>query len=480
MRKSYLATIWSVLDRVWSQIVGLFIGIVLARLLTPEDYGLVGISTIFITFSNVFIEAGFSNALIRKLDRTQTDYSTAFHFNVIMGVVMYLVLYISSPFIADYFEDQQLVLLTRIVSITVILNSLCIVQNAILTAELRMKEQAFINIASQIPSGLVAIYLAYRGLGVYSLVVFSVLSAFIRTLMFWIVAKWLPTMEFSKESMSYLWGFGSKLIGANFLGTVFNEIYSVLIGKYVGKSDLGLYSKGRSLSTQTDNICNGVVQKVAIPLLSKYQGDTILLKEKYRDLTMMITCVMTLVSGILIVVARPLILLIWGEKWVETVPIFQILLLCNIVSNVQYLTLIILQIVNHTEYTLKLEFIKKPVYLLVILLLLQFGLYGLLAAMFIVSLISTIVNMSAPSKYIGYTYIEQIKDVSKYLVAWVIGSVVVFSLSNFVQFNCVVDIVFRTIIMSLVYCAVLWGLRDSLFLDYIKKIQVYKKDRYGF
>ena len=480
MRKSYLATIWSVLDKVWSQIVSLIIGIVLARLLTPEDYGLVGISTIFITFSNVFIEAGFSNALIRKLDRTQTDFSTAFHFNVIMGVVMYLVLFISSPFIADYFDDQQLVLLTRIVSITVILNSLCIVQNAILTAELRMKEQAIINIASLIPSGLVAMYLAYRGLGVYSLVVLSVLSAFIRTLMFWVVAKWLPTLEFSKESMRYLWGFGSKLIGANFLGTVFNEIYSVLIGKYVGKSDLGLYSKGRSLSSQTDNICNGVVQKVAIPLLSRYQGDTVLLKQKYRDLTMMITCVMTLVSGILIVAAKPLIILIWGEKWVETVPIFQILLLCNIVSNVQYLTLIILQIVNHTEYTLKLEFIKKPVYLLVILLMLQFGLYGLLAAMFIVSLISTIVNMSAPSKYIGYTYIEQIKDVSKYLIAWITGSIVVFSLSNLVQLNCVVDILFRTLIMSFVYGVVLWGLRDSLFLDYIKKVHVYKKDRYGF
>lgn len=474
MRKSYAATIWNVLDRVWSQIVGFIIGIVLARLLTPEDYGLVGISMIFIAFSNVFIEAGFSNALIRKLDRTQTDYSTAFHFNMIMGVVMYVVLFVSAPFIADYFDDQQLIPLTRIVSITVILNSLCIVQNAILTAELRMKEQAIINISAQIPSGIFATYLAYRGMGVYALAVQTVLSSFIRTLMFWILARWLPTMEFNRESMSYLWGFGSKLIGANFLGTVFNEIYSVLIGKFVGKSDLGLYSKGRSLSSQPDSICNGVVQKVAIPLLSKYQNDTIILKQKYRELTMMITCVMTLVSGILIVVARPLILLIWGEKWIETVLIFQILLLCNIVTNIQYLTLVILQIVNHTEYTLKLEFIKKPVFLVVILLMLQFGLYGLLAAMFIVALLATIVNMSAPSKYIGYTYMEQIKDVSKYLIAWVAGSLVVFMLSDRVELNCVVDIVVRTIIMSVVYCVVLWGLRDSLFLDYVKKIRVYK------
>lgn len=466
MKKSVSATIWSIFDRVWAQIVGFLIGIVLARLLTPEDYGLVGISLVFIAFANVFIEAGFSNALIRKLDRSQSDYSTAFHFNAVMGVAMYAILYFCAPLIADYFENDELVLLTRIVSITIVLNSLCIVQNAILTIELRMKEQAIINIAAQIPSGLLAIYLAYQGLGIYALAVQTVFAAALRTIIFSMRAKWVPSLEFNKQSMKYLWGFGSKLIGANFLGTFFNEIYSVLIGKYIGKTDLGLYSKGRSLSTQSDTICNGVVQKVVLPLLAQYQNDTNVLKLKYRELTQIITCVMTLVSGVIIVTAKPLILIIWGEKWVGTVPVLQLLILANVVSYVSYLALVLLQIINHTEYTLKLEFIKKPVFFIIILLSLRYGLYGLLCSLIINSLLATLVNISAPWKYIGYTYCEQFIDVFKYVIAWIIGSIIVFGLFEFWNMNLILDLILRAGLMTSIYIIVLLLMKDKILIKY--------------
>lgn len=466
MKKSISATIWSILDRVWAQIVAFLIGIVLARLLTPEDYGLVGISMIFIAFANVFIEAGFSNALIRKLDRSPTDFSTAFHFNAIMGIVMYALLFFLAPFIADYFEDEQLTLLTRIVSITVVLNSLCIVQNAILTIEFRMKEQAIINIAAQVPAGVLAMYLAYHGLGVYALAVQAILAAAIRTTLFSIRARWLPSLEFNKGSMRYLWGFGSKLIGANLLGTFFNEIYSVLIGKYVGKTDLGYYSKGRSLSTQPDTICNGVVQKVALPLLSQYQENPTTLKAKYRELTQMITCAMTLVSGLLIVCAKPLILIMWGEQWTGTIPVFQLLIVANIVSFVSYLSLVLLQIINHTEYTLKLEFIKKPVFFIIIIFSLRYGLYGLLASLIVNSLLATLVNISAPCKYIGYKYLEQFRDVSKYLIAWLLSSLVVFGVFHFLELNNGIDLILRAVLMAGVYILALMVMKDEVFLKY--------------
>lgn len=468
MRKSVSATIWSVLDRVWAQAVGFVIGIILARLLTPEDYGLVGISLVFIAFSNVFIEAGFSNALIRKLDRTNTDYSTAFHFNAIMGVVMYLALFLGAPWIADYFDDQQLIPLTRLVSVTVVLNSLCIVQNAILTAEFRMREQAIINIASQIPSGLLAIYMAYIGMGIYALAVQTVLASLLRTVMFWIVTKWIPTMEFSKDSMRYLWGFGSKLIGANFLGTVFNEIYTILVGKFIGKSDLGLYSKGRSLSTQPETICNGVIQKVALPILANAQGDNSLLKEKYRELTQLVTCVMTLLSGILIVIAKPLILLLWGEVWEGSVIVFQMLLFASVIGYVQSLTLVLLQIVNQTGYTLKLEFVKKPVYLVVIFLMLHYGLFGLLVAYVINSLWGTVVNMSAPHRYIGYSYWAQIKDIAWYFIAWIVGALLVWAIFMVIEVNNVLSIIIMSIIVSLVYLGILWAIKDAIVVKYGK------------
>lgn len=477
MKKSVSATIWSVLDRIWAQIVSFFIGIVLARLLTPDDYGLVGISMVFIAFSNVFIEAGFSNALIRKLDRTNIDYSTAFHFNTLMGVAMYAVLYFGAPWIADYFDDKQLIPLTRLVSITVVLNSLCIVQNAILTAEFRMREQAIINIVSQIPSGLLAVYLAYIGWGIYALAVNTILASFIRTVMFWIVTKWWPSWEFSMESMRYLWGFGSKLIGANFLGTVFNEIYTLLIGKYVNKTDLGFYSKGRSLSTQPETICNGVIQKVSLPLLANVQNDANLLREKYRELTKMVTCVMTIISGILIVIAKPLIILLWGEAWVGSVIAFQLLLLASVIGYVQSLTLVLLQIVNQTGYTLKLEFLKKPVYLVVILLSIQYGMIGLLIAYVINSLWGTFVNMSAPQRYLSYSYFEQIKDVLIYVAAWIFGSILVWGYSLFVHPCYVVDIVFRMAIMAVIYVGFLGLMKDEVFMKYSKQIYLTCKNK---
>lgn len=466
MRKSVSATIWSVLDRVWAQVVSFVIGIVLARLLTPEDYGLVGISMVFIAFSGVFIEAGFSNALIRKLDRTQTDYSTAFHFNAVMGVLMYIVLYCGAPWIADYFEDNQLIPLTRLVSLTVIFNSLCIVQNAILTAEFRMRQQAIINISAQIPSGLLAVFLAYRGFGIYALAIQNVLSSFIRTVLFWIVARWKPTMEFSTESMKYLWGFGSKLIGANFLGTVFNELYTILIGKFISKSDLGFYSKGRSLSTQPESICNGVILKVAVPLLANAQSDKELLKDKYRELTQLVTCVMTLISGVLIVIAKPLIILLWGCAWEGSVIVFQLLLLASVIGYIQSLTLVFLQIVNQTGYLLKLEFLKKTVYLLVIFLLLYYGLIGLLIAYVLNSIWGTIVNMSAPHKYLGYSYWAQVKDIIWYVVAWLIGTLIVWGQSLLFDMNIVFSIILRTIVMTCVYLGVLWMMKDVIVLKY--------------
>lgn len=466
MRKSVSATIWSVLDRVWAQAVAFVIGIVLARLLTPEDYGLVGISMVFIAFSNVFIEAGFSNALIRKLDRTNTDYSTAFHFNAVMGVLMYIVLYCGAPWIADYFEDNQLIPLTRLVSLTVIFNSLCIVQNAILTAEFRMRQQAIINISAQIPSGLLAVFLAYKGFGIYALAIQNVLSSFIRTVLFWIVARWKPTMEFSTESMKYLWGFGSKLIGANFLGTVFNELYTILIGKFISKSDLGFYSKGRSLSTQPESICNGVILKVAVPLLANAQSDKELLKDKYRELTQLVTCVMTLISGVLIVIAKPLIILLWGCAWEGSVIVFQLLLLASVIGYIQSLTLVFLQIVNQTGYLLKLEFLKKTVYLLVIFLLLYYGLIGLLIAYVLNSIWGTIVNMSAPHKYLGYSYWAQVKDIIWYVVAWLIGTLIVWGQSLLFDMNIVFSIILRTIVMTCVYLGVLWMMKDVIVLKY--------------
>lgn len=462
-------------ERVGAQATSFVIGIVLARLLSPEDYGLIGISMIFIAFANVFIDSGFSNALIRKLDRTDTDLSTAFYFNLIIGCTLFIIIYISAPIIAVYFDSEKLVSLVRIVAILVLTNSLCVVQNAILTSELRIKVQAIINTLSLIPSGIIGIYMAYRGYGVYSLAIQSVSSAVIRTFALWFVAKWRPILIFSKESLAYLWGFGSKLIAANLLGTVFNEIYTIIIGKFVGKEDLGYYSKARSLSSQPDSICNGVIQKVAIPIFSKYQDNRYLLREKYSEATKFLFYGMGLIIAVLISIAHPLIVLLWSDSWIGSIFPFQMLLIASLFSPPSTLNLSLLQVINHTGYTLKLELVKKPIFLVLIIIGSFFELYGLLYVQIVISILAVIINMKASQKFIGYTYRCQIKDILPYLLSLVVSSVPVYSIVAKMQSHIVLQIILGAILTTAIYHICLLIFKDSIIILLYNKLRTINK-----
>lgn len=310
----FLAVIWSLLERLSSQAVSFVIGVVLARLLTPNEYGIVGLTTIFISLSNTFVDAGFANGLIRKIDRTEKDLSTAFYFNIAIGIVAYGILWLCSPIIANFFNEPILIPLVKIIGLSVLLNSLCVVQSAILTANLNIRLQTIINLCGQIPAGLIAILLAYRGWGVYALALQTVLAAFIRTTLLWIFAKWRPHEKFSKESFSYLFGFGSKLLGANLIGTVFNEIYSVLIGKFFTKADLGYFSKANGLSNNFNSVASGIVQKVALPVLSRHQNDKVQLQENFREIMRLLVMIIAPLSAFLCFSGRDIIVFLWTDK----------------------------------------------------------------------------------------------------------------------------------------------------------------------
>ena len=261
MTRNIGAFFWTVSDKIGIQLFSFVIGIFLARLLTPFDYGVVGLSTIFIALTDMLIESGFSNALIRKQDRSQTDLSTAFIFNVSLSLILYVLLFFLSPYIANFFDTPVLSPVLRIVSINVVVNSLCVVQNAVFLAEFRLKILTIINFVSLFPSSAVALYLAFYGYGVYALVMQSVLAGVIRLVLLWYFAKWRPSLVFSNQSFTYLWGFGSKLILTRFIGICFNKVNTFIIGKYIGKTDLGYYSKAESLSSQPDTLISGVITK---------------------------------------------------------------------------------------------------------------------------------------------------------------------------------------------------------------------------
>lgn len=367
----------------------------------------------------------------------------------------------------------------RVVSIMLLTNSLCIVQNAILTSQLKIKIQTYINFSAIIPSGAVAIFLAYNGYGIYAIAVQSVLGSVIRTITLWIVTKWKPILTFSRKSIQYLWYFGSKLIAANILGTLFNEFYAIIIGKFIGKIDLGLYSKARSLANQPDTICCGVIQKIVIPVFSKYQYDYVLLREKYRETIKLIYLIMGLVTAILLSVSNQLIIILWGDKWIGAIFPFQMLIISSLFSPVSTLNLSLLQVINHTGYSLKLEFIKKPMFIVLIILGAYFKLPGLLFAQIAISILAVVVNMKATRKFLKYPYSHQVKDIYIYIIAIVLA-VILGLLSQCSTLNIILQLIIGLTLSSFSYISFLFLMKEQMILIVYNRIVVNLKKYYGY
>ena len=414
--KVFRATIWSVLERLSNQLVGFIIGIVLARLLTPNDYGIVGLTTIFMAISNVFVDSGFGNALIRKKNCSEEDLSTAFYFNVTIGLVVYLFLFSTSPFIAVFFDEAALSTLIRIIALTVFFNSLCVVQTAILTSQLNIRRLAIINICAQIPAGLVAIYLAYHHFGIYALAVQMVFASFMKTVLLWLFGKWKPKSFFSKESFLYLWGFGSNLLAASLIGAIFDKIYNVLIGRYIGKIELGYFSKASQLQGNVDGITTGIVAKVALPVLASHQKDKRELAEKYREIMRLLVMIISPLTAALCISSDNIIVLLWSEKWLMSAPLFRYLIIGAMFLPIAQLSLILLQVVERTDLILSLEYPKKLIYAFFIALGFYYGVAGLCVAIIAINIAAALINMLATRKIIRYSYFQQLIDLSKYMV----------------------------------------------------------------
>lgn len=467
------AAIWSILERASTQLVGLCIGIVLARLLTPHDYGIVGMASIFLTLSGIFVDSGFGNALIRKPDKTEDDLSTAFVFNMIVGIVVYSLLFLCAPLIASFFNEPQLMWLIRVIGIMIILNSLCLVQIAILTAKLNIRIQTLINLFSQIPAGIIAILLAYYGAGIYALALQQIIAGIIKVFALWHFADWKLNIGFSKKSFKYLWGFGSKLTGATLIGVFFSESYSLLIGKFIGTNQLGYYSKASHLNSNFNSVGVGVIQKIALPILSQDQNNKVLLAENFREVMRILVLVISPFSVFLFFYSKDIITIIWGIKWIDSAVIFQLLIIGGLFVPISTLSLILLQVVNKTGLILKLEFPKKFLYVIIIFIGFQYGLIGLCYAQIFINILACVINMWFTRSILDYSYFSQMLDVIKYIfLAFVVG------LPVFVIFNfnvLLINIITGFLAIMSLYALLLYITRDSVYLKYISRVRILVK-----
>jgi O-antigen/teichoic acid export membrane protein len=364
---------WSFCERYFSQVLNVIISILIARKLMPSDYGIIAMLAIFMAVAQMFIDSGFSSALIQKQNRTQVDLSTIFYFNVFVGIFFYTILVILSPAIAAFYNQPLLMEIIKWSCFVLVINSFSCVQRAVLTINFNFKKQAYITITATFVSGVVALILAYNNYGVWTLVALNLINATTSAVLFWLLTTWRPSFLFSFKSFKELGSYGFKLLAGGILHVIYTNINTLIIGKIYPVIQLGLYSKASSLSSQLTTNLSGVVEKSTFPHLCKIKDDTNQLCEKYFNFVRIISLVLFPLMFFLSAIGKPLIMILLTEKWSGCVMYFQILCVAFMFDPIMRLTWNMLNVKGRTDLSLKAELIKKALAFSILLISVQFG-----------------------------------------------------------------------------------------------------------
>ena len=420
---------WNTVGRFSSQFISFFIGLILARMLSPSDYGVIGMLAVFFAIAQTFIDSGFGSALIRKKDCTDVDYSTAFYFNIVVGLISFIALFSCAPYIASFFNTPILKDVCRVLSINLFINSLTIVQNSILTSDINFKSLAKINVVCTLMSGVVGVSMAYMGYGVWSLVYQQLTSAIIRAIMLWLSTKWRPQLIFSKDSFKYLFGFGSKILSSSLLHTIYANLTTIIIGKYYTPKDLGYYARGESLATFPSSNISAILQSVTYPILSKIQDDDERLINAYRKYIKITSMVIFFGMFLLAAIAKHVILTLLTEKWSESIIYLQVFCFAWMFDHLCQLNLNILYVKGRSDLVLRLEVIKKTISISMIVAAIPFGVLAICISRALYTQIAVIINTYYTGKLFGLGYFAQVKDFFKYLLYSLIAVFPAFVLS---------------------------------------------------
>lgn len=402
---------WSGIDNIMQYAVTFVVGIVLARILSPDDYGLIGIISIFTVICNTLINAGFTNALIRKKDATEEDYNTVFIVNFGMSVLLYVIIFFCAPLISVFFERPELTLLTQVSSLGIIIGALSLVQQTLLTKRIDFKTQTKITIIAHSSSGIIGIVMAFMGFGVWALVAQNLSSQLLRTILLWFYNKWIPNFRFSKHSFKELFGYGWKIMLSNLIGSVWKEMYQVVVGKFYSPATLGQYTRAKHFSTLFSSNLTTVVQRVTYPVLSDIQDDKKRMISAYRRIiksTMFVTAVCMFYLG---AISEPLIFCLIGPKWHEAATYLPLICIAGSFYPLHAINLNMLQVQGRSDLFLFLEIIKKIIGLAPLFVGVFVGIMPMLYVNLITSIISYFLNSYFPGKLLGYTSLEQLIDI---------------------------------------------------------------------
>lgn len=460
---------WSAIDNVANHSVSFIVGIILARLLSPDEFGTIGIAMIFVTLFNTIVNSGFSSALIRKQDVTKTDYNTTFVFNFVVSCILYGVCFFAAPFIARFFNSEILVSVVRWISLVIIINAFAIIQQTRIIKSIDFKTLAKISLMASSLSGGIGIAMAYMGFGVYSLVGQQLSRQFINTLLLWIYSKWRPQIEFSIKSFKELFSYGSKLLASGIIDTLCNELTTIFVGKIYTTATLGQYSRAKQFGGFFTSNISSITQRVTYPVLSEMRADEKRLIMNYRRIIKSLMLLVGLGSAFIFAGAKSIILILVGPKWTEAIIYLQLLVFNDITIPLKNINLNLLQVYGRSDYILRLSIIKRIIELGAIMLGF-FGLEYMIVGFAVAGVIGFLLNAYCTMKVSGFTVKEQVKDLLPSLcVSFVVG-LVMFLISKVIS-NIYLSLIVQVFIGGgLFYLIVRWRKMQEFY--YLKGLAV--------
>lgn len=413
---------WTFSQRFSVQLINFGVSIIMARVLLPADYGLIGMLAVFMAIGSSLMDSGLSSSLIRTPNADQKDYSTVFFINIIGSIIIYAILFLTAPFIASFYDQEILTPIIRVYTLSFIISAFVSVQSTRLTKEMNFKTQMKIQIPSVIGGGILGIVLALQDYGVWSLVWMNLFQSTLSAIQHWIYSGWRPNFLFDKERFKYHFNFGYKLTLSGLLDTIYNNIYNLIIGKFFPVAYLGYYTRAKSLQQLPVQNISTALNKVTYPMFSSIQHENVKLKMAYKKLMQQVLFWIAPTMILLGVIAEPLIRFLLTEKWVPAVPYFQTLCAAGILYPLNSYNLNILKVKGRSDLFLKLEIIKKVIITIGIFIAVPFGIYGLLYLQVIISFVAYFINSWYSGKMINYPMIEQVRNIlPTILLATLIG-----------------------------------------------------------
>lgn len=456
---------WKFLERILAQGVSFVVSVVLARILMPEDYGVVALILVFINIADVFVTSGFNTALVQKKDADRVDFSTNFYCSLLVSIIVYLALFIGAPFIEDFYDIEGLATILRVFSIRIPLSAYSAIQHAYVERHMIFKKYFFSTLGGTLISGVLGIIMAYMGFGAWALIAQYMANTIVDILVLTFTVPWHPEFVFSWKSAKNMMNYGWKVLAADLSGTFFEQLRSLIVGKFYTSADLAFYNKGNQLpSLFTSNISTSIMS-VLFPALANYSDEVSKVKDITRKSLKIMSFVLFPMLFGLASVAEPLVNVLFTSKWSSAVPFVQILSISSAISLISGVSLQTIKAIGKSDIILKLEVYKKPVYLLLLIIGVKISVKAVAITMLIYSVYSSIMNAIPLKKEVNYGFCEQLKDLfPSFLASCIMGAVV--NMISYFNINSIVLLIVQVMTGAVIYVVLAKAFRiDSL--DYL-------------